>query len=660
ANIPTAEFTNNKTEVGSLKITKNVVINGGDPTEADGTYIFLVKDENGTEVARRRMTIVNGVSKTEQIGNLLPGTYTVWEVENSLPDNIELITKNGVEVTVTAGDTAEIQTAEFTNSYIAKGSLTLKATKSMARTDSTLGTFEFELTDVTGGTGTVLQTVKNDTTGAITFAALEYTQEDAGKSYTYTVSEKTQAGTGYLFDETVYTVTVAVTDNGDGTLALTTTVKSGTGAETAYTDTAMTFTNDVTSVKISKVDVTTEEEIPGATIQILNKDGVVDEWTSTTEAHEVTGLVPGETYTLRETVAPTGYDITTDTTFTLKEDGTIDTSKTTTTISEEGVLLVEDSMTKSETATISVTKKLTYQGDEIGTADATFYVGLYVDAACTNLYAMKALTYTNVFVSTATVTFDNLEIGRTYYIAECDANGTALAGGVGTLADGTIFAADFGDGATTTNVTVTDGSQTTVSFENEFYTMPDGFYKEGTLTITKKLLGADGNALTSNETFYAGIFTDSSYTTLATNVDQNIVALALAGGSEVSIEVGVSIGSGETVTLYVTEVQLDENGNPVPVANVEGFRYTWSQDKTEVTLSGENLTASVTITNKEIEEVEEEESEEVSEEETETETESKAVQTGDETPILPYMLAMLAALIILLTGVLERKRRSAR
>ena len=41
-------------------------------------------------------------------------------------------------------------------------------------------------------------------------------------------------------------------------------------------------------------------------------------------------------------MAPEGYSITSDTTFELKEDGSIDTEKTTTTVSEEGVLLVED------------------------------------------------------------------------------------------------------------------------------------------------------------------------------------------------------------------------------------------------------------------------------------------------------------------------------
>ena len=114
--------------------------------------------------------------------------------------------------------------------------------------------------------------------------------------------------------------------------------------------------NTITSVKISKVDIDDGEELEGATIQLIDKETgeVVEEWTSTNEAHEVTGLTTGKTYILRETVAPEGYGITSDTTFELKEDGSIDTEKTTTTVSEEGVLLVEDTITSVKISKVDI------------------------------------------------------------------------------------------------------------------------------------------------------------------------------------------------------------------------------------------------------------------------------------------------------------------
>lgn len=53
---------------------------------------------------------------------------------------------------------------------------------------------------------------------------LTFTQDDAGKTFTYTVSEIDDKATGYTYDETVHTVRAVVADNGDGTLRVTTSV----------------------------------------------------------------------------------------------------------------------------------------------------------------------------------------------------------------------------------------------------------------------------------------------------------------------------------------------------------------------------------------------------------------------------------------------------
>ena len=104
----------------------------------------------------------------------------------------------------------------------------------------------------------------------------------------------------------------------------------------------------LTSVKISKVDIADGKELEGAHIQILDKNGrVVAEWDSTKTAKEITGLQTDVPYTLRETVAPYGYYLTSDTIFVLNADGTVDTDTTTATV-KDGVILVEDKITETK------------------------------------------------------------------------------------------------------------------------------------------------------------------------------------------------------------------------------------------------------------------------------------------------------------------------
>ncbi len=77
-------------------------------------------------------------------------------------------------------------------------------------------------------------------------------------------------------------------------------------------------------VRIAKVDANTGEELDGAHLQILDKDGtVVFEWDSVAgEPQVIEGLAAG-IYTLRETSAPEGYMVCEDATFELAEDGSV-------------------------------------------------------------------------------------------------------------------------------------------------------------------------------------------------------------------------------------------------------------------------------------------------------------------------------------------------
>lgn len=70
------------------------------------------------------------------------------------------------------------------------------------------------------------------TVSLVPAGGLTFTQDDAGKTFTYTVSEIDDKATGYTYDSTVHTVKAVVADNGDGTLKVTTSVsKPGDGGD---------------------------------------------------------------------------------------------------------------------------------------------------------------------------------------------------------------------------------------------------------------------------------------------------------------------------------------------------------------------------------------------------------------------------------------------
>ena len=519
----------------------------------------------------------------------------------------------------------------FTNTYSASADLELKAQKSMKVEAEQLGTFEFELKDADGK---VIETVKNDEKGAISFSKLSYTEKDAGKTFTYTVNEKlpSEADT-YVYDKTVYTVTVNVEDNRDGTLKLTTKVN---GED--YTETAMKFVNDTTKVTISKVDDTTLKALAGAKLQVVDdQDKVVEEWTSDGTPHVITAkLVLGKTYKLVEAEAPSGYEIAEPITFTVDADDT------------KNAVEMKDAMTKSKTAAIEITKELKLNDALAGAKDMTFYAALFADAECTIPASdVKALEFKNA--SSSTVTFTNLDLGRTYYVSETDVTGKAIDSGM--TPDEKVYVPVYPQGQA---ITVTeDGAKSSITFENQFSEWPDGFYKIATLNVTKKLLGADGNALESDEIFYAGIFDDKECTTLSTRTEKNILTLDLAGGSTVSESTQAVVIPDESFTLYVAET--DAEGNLVD--GTDGFRYAVTVENGNVLFDENNLNAEVTIINQEQPEA----TPTVTPEETITPTPtpgtSTGVKTGDDTPIGFYMaLLFVAALAIEETTRRRRKK----
>lgn len=135
------------------------------------------------------------------------------------------------------GDKADAPT--FTNTYTAKGSVELTATKVVAVApgfthDTKLkgGEYTFELKDADGK---VLDTAKNEADGTVKFTR-DFELADLGgaasKDFAYTIAEKPGAEAGMVYDNHALTYTVTVTDGGNGALNAKAIVTSASGSDT--------------------------------------------------------------------------------------------------------------------------------------------------------------------------------------------------------------------------------------------------------------------------------------------------------------------------------------------------------------------------------------------------------------------------------------------
>lgn len=93
------------------------------------------------------------------------------------------------------------------------------------------------------------------------------------------------------------------------------------GQEIPVVEVSSVFENEPTKIAVKKTDLTTGAELDGAKLTVFDKDGdVVDSWTSVKgEEHLIERLTVGETYTLREELAPYGYLQAEEITFTVKD-----------------------------------------------------------------------------------------------------------------------------------------------------------------------------------------------------------------------------------------------------------------------------------------------------------------------------------------------------
>lgn len=111
---------------------------------------------------------------------------------------------------------------------------------------------------------------------------------------------------------------------------------------------------EVRKVTVSKKDLATSEELPGASLKVTNEKGdIMDEWVSTNTPHVIEGLADG-TYTLTEVTAPDGYEVAEDIAFTIT-DGKV----------ERGIVIMYDAPEEKEESSFHVSKRDVATGDEL-------------------------------------------------------------------------------------------------------------------------------------------------------------------------------------------------------------------------------------------------------------------------------------------------------
>ncbi len=236
------------------------VISGRDWTDGD-EFSFTITAPEGAPLPDPATATVSkkdaedGIAaiKFGKIHYAAAGTYK-YEIRENAGSTVGMTYDAHVataEVTVTedgegnlTANVTKKENGRFTNTYRTELNYTaaggLKLSKSLSGRPMTEGQFTFTVTaDEASANALGLLPGANNFKSPATVEAMvglidilaghevKFTQADAGKTFTYTVAEKNDGKPGYTYDDAVRTVTIAVADDGAGTLTATTTVSGG-------------------------------------------------------------------------------------------------------------------------------------------------------------------------------------------------------------------------------------------------------------------------------------------------------------------------------------------------------------------------------------------------------------------------------------------------
>ena len=343
--------------------------------------------------------------------------------------------------------------------------------------------------------------------------------------------------------------------------------------------TSVVMRDAMTKASILKTDES-GKALSGAQLVVKDSTGKeLDKWTSDGKAHEITGLLTvGETYTLSEVSAPSGYTVAPDQTFKMEDKDVIE------------VTMVD--YQASGSGQITVTKKVTFAngGDftDLIAQDDTFYVNLFTDAAGKYPYKgalPQAIHLVNA--SAGSVTFSDLAQG-TYYVYETDANGNVIDLDQQGMHNGSQFMCTVDGGSNTVKLDLKAGpKEGAVNLENVFFDIPTGYSYKGEININKQVLKGTTQT-TTDDTFYAGIFTKGD-----DGVYNLFTVVQLVQNDTVTVEVPLGGENGtEPINYYILETDADGN-----ILDLDVFEYEVTGEGT-VALSKENLTGNINLVNK--------------------------------------------------------------
>lgn len=207
-----------------LKATK--VLKGRDLFEREFNFELL----EGNTVVATGTNAEDGKIKLSPITYNGPGTHTYTLRERGAGTHDRGMTFSGASyiVVTTVSDNgdgtlsvkhafedAQTETATFTNVYrAAPASVKITAIKKLVGRDLRDGEFAFTLTGE-GDAADISRTAKNDARGNVSFDELTF---EAPGVYTFRIAEVKGTEEGMTYDESVYTITVTVVDNGEGQL----------------------------------------------------------------------------------------------------------------------------------------------------------------------------------------------------------------------------------------------------------------------------------------------------------------------------------------------------------------------------------------------------------------------------------------------------------